>query len=103
MALESHVSEEVVVNERDVNWVVRGIRQGKKLDQVCPRLCTLGTEVTSEILARRAAAAILSEGGRDIGTHPLGDARIVWRDSDRCCRGERAMTAESRLRWRSRR
>jgi hypothetical protein len=48
LALESHVSEDVVVNERDVNRVMRGVREGKGLFQVFPRLGTLGTEISSE-------------------------------------------------------
>lgn len=48
LALESHVSEDVVINERDVNRVVRGIQDGKGLSQVFPRLEGLGTEISSD-------------------------------------------------------
>jgi hypothetical protein len=48
LALESHVSEDVVVNERDVNRIARGIREGKGLSHVFPRLGTLGTEISSD-------------------------------------------------------
>lgn len=38
LALEAHVSEDAVVNERDVNRVERGVREGKRLEQIFPRL-----------------------------------------------------------------
>jgi hypothetical protein len=48
LALEGHVSEEALVSERDVNRVERGIRDGKPLEQVFPRLTALATEATGE-------------------------------------------------------
>jgi len=48
LALESHTSEDVAVNERDVNRVEKGIREGGALDQVFPRLSTLGTTIAGE-------------------------------------------------------
>ncbi len=38
LAMEGHVSEEARVSERDVDRVERGIREGKRIDQVFPRL-----------------------------------------------------------------
>ena len=48
LALESHTSEDVAVNERDVNRVEKGVREGGTLDQVFPRLSTLSTRITGE-------------------------------------------------------
>lgn len=48
LALESHVSEEVEVNERDVNCVENGVREGGTLEQVFPRLSNLGTTIAGE-------------------------------------------------------
>jgi hypothetical protein len=48
LALEGHVSEEAVVNEHDVNRVERGVKDGKSLDQIFPRLSTLGTAIDGE-------------------------------------------------------
>lgn len=48
LALEGHVSEEALVSERDVNRVERGIRDGKPLQQVLPRLTALATKATGE-------------------------------------------------------
>jgi hypothetical protein len=36
LALEGHVSEDVVVSEKDVNRVEKAIREGKELRQVSP-------------------------------------------------------------------
>jgi hypothetical protein len=38
LAMEGHVSEEARVSERDVDRVERGVRDGKRFDQVFPRL-----------------------------------------------------------------
>lgn len=46
LALESHTSEDVAVNERDVNRVEHGVREGGTLDQVFPRLGSLSTLIT---------------------------------------------------------
>ena len=44
LAMEGHVSEEAQVSERDVNRVERGVRDGKDLSQVFPRLGRVGTD-----------------------------------------------------------
>jgi hypothetical protein len=45
LAMEGHLSEEEApVSERDVNRVVRGMREGKQLSEVFPRLGRVGTE-----------------------------------------------------------
>jgi hypothetical protein len=41
--MEGHASEEALVSERDVNRVERGVRDGKQLEQVFPRLGAVGT------------------------------------------------------------
>lgn len=48
LALEAHVAEDAVVNERDVNRVETGIREGKSLEQVFPRLGPLGAAIEGE-------------------------------------------------------
>jgi hypothetical protein len=45
LALEAHASQDAVVNEHDVNRVERGIKDGKSLDQIFPRLGTLGAAI----------------------------------------------------------
>jgi hypothetical protein len=42
LALEGHVSEDVIVSEKDVNRVEKAIREGKELRQVFPRLTHIG-------------------------------------------------------------
>lgn len=48
LAMEGHVSEDVRVSERDVNRVEKGIRQGKPLEQVFPRLTGVAATYTGE-------------------------------------------------------
>lgn len=48
LALEGHVSEEAQVSERDVNRVERGIREGKDIGIVFPRLGQVGTSFTQD-------------------------------------------------------
>ncbi len=48
LAMEGHVSDEARVSERDVNRVERGLRDGKPLGQVFPRLGSVGAEFTSD-------------------------------------------------------
>jgi len=48
LAMESHVSEDVAVNERDVNRVERGAKDDKNLAEVFPRLSGLGTEIRGD-------------------------------------------------------
>lgn len=45
LALEGHVAEEVQISERDVNRVERGIREGRAVYEVFPRLQGLTTHV----------------------------------------------------------
>jgi hypothetical protein len=45
LALESHVSDDVAVNERDVNRVMKGVLDGGTLEQVFPRLSNVGTAI----------------------------------------------------------
>jgi len=45
LALEGHVADEVEVSERDVNRVERGVREGRAVYEVFPRLQGLGTQV----------------------------------------------------------
>lgn len=44
LALEGHISEEALVSERDVNRVERGVRDGKDVSAVFPRLGRVGTQ-----------------------------------------------------------
>lgn len=44
LALEGHVSEEALVSERDVNRVERGVRDGRDVNSVFPRLGRVGTQ-----------------------------------------------------------
>ncbi len=48
LALEGHVSEEAQVSERDVNRVERGIREGKDIASVFPRLGQVGTQFSQD-------------------------------------------------------
>lgn len=48
LALEGHADEDAIVNEHDVNRVERGLRDGKSLAQIFPRLSTLGAVVTGD-------------------------------------------------------
>jgi hypothetical protein len=48
LALEAHASQDAVVNEHDVNRVERGIKDGKALEQIFPRLGTLGAAIGGE-------------------------------------------------------
>lgn len=48
LALEGHVAEDTLVSERDVNRVEKGIREGKKVSQVFPRLATVGARFTGD-------------------------------------------------------
>lgn len=48
LAMESHVSDTAEVSDRDVNRVLHGIRDGKELDQVFPRLTALGTSFSTD-------------------------------------------------------
>jgi hypothetical protein len=48
LAMEGHVSEETEVSERDVDRVVRGVRKGGELQQVLPRLGSLGTAIEGD-------------------------------------------------------
>jgi hypothetical protein len=48
LAMESHVSDTAQVSDRDVNRVLTGIRSGKDLDEVFPRLTALGTNFSGE-------------------------------------------------------
>lgn len=45
LALEGHEAQEVEVSERDVNRVERGVREGRAVYEVFPRLQGLGTQV----------------------------------------------------------
>lgn len=46
LALESHVADEVKVSERDIDRIETGIRLGKDISQVFPRLQGIDTNVT---------------------------------------------------------
>lgn len=48
LALEGHVAEDAVVNERDVNRVERGIKDGKRFEQIFPRLAGLQVAVAGD-------------------------------------------------------
>lgn len=48
LALESHVHDEVEVSEKDIGRIERGIRAGKEMGDVFPRLGTLATEMVGE-------------------------------------------------------
>ncbi len=48
LALEGHVSEEAQVSKRDVNRVERGIREGKDIASVFPRLGQVGTQFSQD-------------------------------------------------------
>jgi hypothetical protein len=48
LALESHVVDEVAVSEKDIDRIERAIRGGKQIEEIFPRLSTIGTETTGE-------------------------------------------------------
>ncbi len=48
LAIEGHVSEDARVSEKDVNRVERGVREGEPIEQVFPRLTSLGTSIEGE-------------------------------------------------------
>lgn len=48
LAMEAHTAENVRVSRRDVDRVQRGIRAGKSLPEVFPRLSEVGTEISGE-------------------------------------------------------
>lgn len=48
LAMEGHVSEDARVSEKDVNRVERGVREGKPIEQVFPRLTNVGTSFEGE-------------------------------------------------------
>ena len=51
LAIEAHISDGVVVSSRDVARVEKGVRAGKKRDEVFPRLCEIQSEVAGSGLA----------------------------------------------------
>jgi hypothetical protein len=48
LAMEGHVSDEAQVSEKDVNRVERGVRDGKPLEQVFPRLTAVAAKFTGD-------------------------------------------------------
>ena len=46
LALEGHAAEDVRVSERDVNRIVKGVRDGKVVEDVFPRLRSVTTNTT---------------------------------------------------------
>jgi hypothetical protein len=48
LAMEGHAAEDVKVSERDVNRVEKGIRDGKGLSGVFPRLTTVSATITTD-------------------------------------------------------
>lgn len=46
LALEGHAAEDVRVSERDVNRIVKGVREGKVVEDVFPRLRSVTTSTT---------------------------------------------------------
>ena len=46
LALEGHAADDVRVSERDVNRIVKGVRAGKGVDEVFPRLRRVATSTT---------------------------------------------------------
>ena len=46
LALEGHAAEDVLVSERDVNRIVKGVRAGKQVEDVFPRLRSVATSTT---------------------------------------------------------
>ena len=48
LAMEGHVSEDARVSERDVNRVVKAVREGKPLREVFPRLRSLDAAVSGD-------------------------------------------------------
>lgn len=48
LAMEAHLAEDVRVSERDVNRVERGVKDGKPLEAVFPRLREISANVESE-------------------------------------------------------
>ena len=48
LAMEGHAAEDVKVSERDVNRVEKGIRDGKSLSDVFPRLTTISATTTAD-------------------------------------------------------
>lgn len=61
LALEGQAAEDVLVSERDVNRIVQGVRAGKQVEDVFPRLrsvatSTMGTGVNITVRSSRKAA-----------------------------------------------
>ncbi len=48
LAMEGHAAEDVRVSERDVNRVQKGMKEGKSLGEVFPRLTTVGADIQSD-------------------------------------------------------
>jgi hypothetical protein len=48
LAMEGHAAEDVKVSERDVNRVEKGMKEGKGLDDVFPRLTTVAASVLAD-------------------------------------------------------
>lgn len=48
LAMEGHVSEEARVSEKDVNRVERAVRDGRPINEVFPRLTSVGTTFDGE-------------------------------------------------------
>jgi len=48
LAMEGHAAEDVKVSERDVNRVEKGMKEGKSLTEVFPRLTTVAADIQTE-------------------------------------------------------
>ncbi|MGO9197462.1 MAG: hypothetical protein ACLQK4_10085 [Acidimicrobiales bacterium] len=81
LAMEAHVVESVRVSRRDVDRVQRGIRAGKSMPEVFPRLSEVGTEITGEGIhvavrfVRNATEGALAV--RYIGADDPGEAAAI--------------------------
>jgi phosphoglycolate phosphatase-like HAD superfamily hydrolase len=81
LAMEAHVAENVRVSKRDVDRVQKGIRAGRSLPEVFPRLSDVGTEITGEGIhvavrfVRNATEAVLPV--RFVGADDPGDAAAI--------------------------
>lgn len=48
LAMEGHAAEDVRVSERDVNRVQKGMKEGKSLSEVFPRLMTVAADIQTD-------------------------------------------------------
>jgi hypothetical protein len=100
LAMEAHVAENVRVSKRDVDRVQKGIRAGRTLPEVFPRLSEVGTEISGEgihvavrfVRNTRPRGQLLAV--RFVGADDPEDAAAI-REVDLQRRGSRGLRKES--------